>query len=264
MPAQNNSVYGKIPYTASVNLSPYMSAYKKGLHFARVCSIEMQALKNTKRDVNMNRPKSRKYVSPAREQQALATKNRILDAAEKLLLEKGFAAMTVAEVAKLAEVSPQTVYAVFSSKAGIISAAVEDRVTKDKRNIGAIKELHEGADPARVLQIIAQIVCSVYQGDAPTFAAVYGTRMVSRELAELEMELGEHRREKQADIAKALFESGKTLPHLSLEDVHDILWVFTGREIYYLLVICRGWSAERYEKQLYAMLVTNILGPHVL
>jgi DNA-directed RNA polymerase specialized sigma subunit len=122
-----DEVYRKyfLPPTYKKTIHPLsLMPYKKSLHFTKVCSIEIQNLKNTQRDVNMITEKGRKYVSPAREQQALATKNRILDSAEKLLIEKGFAAaMTVAEVAQRAGISPQTVYAVFSSKAGILSWA---------------------------------------------------------------------------------------------------------------------------------------------
>ena len=208
----------------------------------------------------MNTRKGRKYVSPTRDQQALATKNRILDAAEKLLIEKGFAAMTVAEVAKQAEVSPQTVYAIFSSKAGIIMAAIEDRVLRDERNADAIKLLQTTDNPVLMLRSIAKLVRNIYENDTETFAAVYGARLVSRELASIEEELGERRREKQGPMVASLYASGKIFPNLSQEEVRDILWTFTSREIYYLFVVKRGWSPERYEVQLYTMLVASLLG----
>lgn len=190
----------------------------------------------------------------------MATKNRVLDAAEKLLGEKGFSAMTVAEIAKKAEVSAQTVYAVFSSKAGIIMATIEDRVLKDERNADAIKLLQTTNDPVLMLRSIAKLMRNIYANNTATFAAVYGARMVSRELASLESDLGEHRRERQKPIAATLYRSGKLLPELSEDDVRDILWMLTSREIYYLLVVSRGWSAARYEVQLYTMLVVSLLG----
>lgn len=219
----------------------------------------MQALKNTERNVNMNTAKNRRYTSPVREQQALATKNRILDAAEALLLEKGFVGMTVADVARKAGVSPQTVYAVFTSKAGIIMAAIEDRVIRDDRNAETIKQLHVTDDPVFILESIARLVRNIYEGNAPTFTAVYGAALVSPQLAELEKELGELRLRKQTPLRKTLMASGKILPHLSEEEVRDILWALTSRELYYLLVVRRGWPPERYEKQLADMLVTSLV-----
>lgn len=231
------------------------------MHFARVCSNEMQALKNTGRDVNMNKQKGRKYVSPAREQQAAATRNRILDAAEALLVEKGFAGTTVAEVAKLAIVSPQTVYAIFSSKAGIIMAAIEDRVLNDARNVDAINLLTNSTDPVVILQSVAKLIRNIYEGNSPTFTAVYGASVVSPQVAELEKELNDLRREKQCPMVDRLFASGDLLPGLDKERARDILWALSGRELYHLLVVRRCWSPDAYEKQLASLLVASLVRP---
>ncbi|SBV91246.1 putative Transcriptional regulator, TetR family [uncultured delta proteobacterium] len=212
----------------------------------------------------MDKQKNRKYVSPAREKQATDTRNRVIDAAEALLLEKGFAGTTVAEVARRAGVSPQTVYAIFSSKAGIIMAAIEDRVLHDERNVDAIERMRNTTDPVLILRNAAAIIRNIYEGNAPTFTAVYGARMVSPQLAELETELNDLRREKQAEMVDKLVASGKLLPHLDKEAVRDLLWMLSGREIYYLLVIRRGWSPDRYEAQLASLLITSLVHPDAI
>lgn len=175
-------------------------------------------------------------------------------------MEKGFAAMTVAEIANRAKVSPQTVYAVFTSKTGILMAVIEDRVHKDERNADALKLLQTSHDPVLMLRSIAKLICNIYENNTDPFASSYGTRMVSRELARLEDEIGEHRRQRQYPLAASLHASGKLLPHLSENDVRDILWVLTSREIYYLFVVKRGWPIERYEEQLYSMLTASLMG----
>lgn len=221
----------------------------------------MQALRNTEWNVNMNDKNDRKYVSPARERQAAATRSRILDAAEELLSEKGFAGMTVAEVAKRAEVSPQTVYATFSSKAGIIVAAIEDRVCNNERNVDTIKQLSNATDPVLILRSAATLVRNIHEGNAPTIAAVYGAAVVSSRLADLEKELSDLRREKQSYIVDNLFASGKVLAHLDKESARDLLWALSGRELYHLLVIRRGWPLDQYEKQLAALLIASLIRP---
>lgn len=224
----------------------------------------MPALKNTRLDVNMNAPRNRKYVSPSREQKAMETKNRILDAAEALLSAKGFAGMTVAEVAEKAGVSPQLVYALFSSKAGIIMAAIEDRVLNDDINADDIKILNSATDPVQSLKSMVRLTRNIYEGNAPTFTAVYGARLVSPQLAELESELGELRRQKQAPLVKNLMASGKLLPHLDEESIRDIVWAMTSRELYHMFVIRRGWSPDRYEKQIVSLLVASLVRPDVV
>ena len=212
----------------------------------------------------MNPLKNRSYVSPTREKQAAATKNRIIDAAEALLLKKGFTGMTVAEVAKNAGVSPQSVYALFSSKAGIILAAIEDRVLNDEHNADVLKLLENVTDPVLALHNAAKLTRNIYEGTAPTFASVYGAHMVSPQLAELGQQIADLRLKKQAPFVKKLVATGKLLPHLDEEAVRDILWALSGREIYYLLVIRRGWNLDRYEKQLAFMLISSLVHPDAI
>src|SRR6266568_4686738 len=68
--------------------------------------------------------KARAYHSPARQRQADATRKRIAAAARKLLMKKGFAGATVEEIAREAEVSVPTVYAVFGSKEKIVAELI--------------------------------------------------------------------------------------------------------------------------------------------
>src|SRR5256885_1857069 len=64
--------------------------------------------------------KKRPYKSPARERQAGDTRRRIVEAARQLLQREGYAGMTIEAIAQRAEVSAQSVYAIFKSKTGIL------------------------------------------------------------------------------------------------------------------------------------------------
>lgn len=172
--------------------------------------------------------------------------------------------MTVAEVAQIAKVSPQTVYAVFSSKAGIIMAAIEDKVLHDDRNVDAIKMLHNTADPVLILQSVAKITRNIYESSSGALPAVYGASLVSPQVAELVRELDELRREKQAPVVDNLVASGRLMPHLNTESVRDILWALSGRELYHLLVIRREWPPDCYENQLTHLLVYSLLRPDAI
>jgi Transcriptional regulator len=212
----------------------------------------------------MSREKSRKYVSPVREQQAAATRNRILDVAESLFVEKGFLGTTIAAVAAAAGVSQQCVYSIFTSKAGIISAGIEERMLRDERNIDAIMQLKKSDDPIIILQGVAKLLSYIYATNEPTFRAMFGAGIVSPQLAELEKELASIRWAKEEATAQALFNSGKLLSHLDLDAVRDILWALTSREVYALFVFMRGWPVERYEEQLYSMLVGSLVHPDTI
>ena len=66
-----------------------------------------------------------------REEQARATRLRILDTAERLVLDGGYAAMTVAGLAEGAGVSVQTVYNAIGGKAAVVKALYDVRLAGD-------------------------------------------------------------------------------------------------------------------------------------
>src|SRR4051812_22078410 len=67
----------------------------------------------------------RRYHSPLRQEQALATRTRILDAALALFGRQGYGTTSIAAVAREAGVVSETIYATFGSKRGIIDGLVE-------------------------------------------------------------------------------------------------------------------------------------------
>ncbi|MEI3477775.1 MAG: helix-turn-helix domain-containing protein [Bilophila sp.] len=75
---------------------------------------------------------ARKYSSPLRERQASQTRVNILEAAQRLFLERGFAKTTIEAIAQEANVSKQTVYAVFRSKNGIVAELLDRAVHTDR------------------------------------------------------------------------------------------------------------------------------------
>jgi len=46
---------------------------------------------------------------------------------------------------------------------------------------------------------------------------------------------------------------------LTLTKARDILWTLTGRDIYRMLVMDRGWSSDEYEKWLKEVLIKSLL-----
>src|SRR5579859_2451332 len=72
----------------------------------------------------------RTYNAEFRQQQALATRQRILAAARRLFTERGYEGVTMRDVAAQAGVAVQTVHAVFGTRfglaQGVVDAALED------------------------------------------------------------------------------------------------------------------------------------------
>ncbi len=67
----------------------------------------------------------RPYKSLVRERQADDTRRRIVEAARQLLQTEGYDGMTIEAIARRAEVSAPSVYAIFKSKTGLLIALLD-------------------------------------------------------------------------------------------------------------------------------------------
>jgi hypothetical protein len=47
---------------------------------------------------------------------------------------------------------------------------------------------------------------------------------------------------------------------LSATKARDILWAFTGRDMYRMFVVEQGWESEEYEKWLSKLLINTLIG----
>ena len=65
----------------------------------------------------------------------------------------------------------------------------------------------------------------------------------------------------QRDRLEALAASARMKPGLAMEDARRIMWMYTGREVYRMLVEVGGWSADKYQEWLAAALVDALVGP---
>src|SRR6266540_4163115 len=65
---------------------------------------------------------NRRYESPRRRAQAAETRRQILEGAQRLFEERGYAATTMAAIAVEADVALKTVYVAFETKSGVLRA----------------------------------------------------------------------------------------------------------------------------------------------
>lgn len=78
---------------------------------------------------------TRRYRSPLRRMQAAQARAVVLEAATRLFAERGWAGTGVRDIARAAEVSVETVYATFGSKADLLKAALEVAIVGDDAQV---------------------------------------------------------------------------------------------------------------------------------
>ena len=213
---------------------------------------------NKSRNGNTRVPKKRAYASPARQRQADETRDRIAEAAKRLLTDNGYAGMTIPAVAKAAGVAVPTVYAIFGSKKGIV-AELLDQVRFGEGYRALIEEAKHVTAPLERLAFASRIPRQIYSAELPVENLLRGAGMLAPELSAVEDETNCRRYESQANLIDGL-QKGKLLrAGLNREMARDILWCLTSRDIYRMLVRERKWSPEDYERWLKETLVRELV-----
>src|SRR5215210_8855823 len=104
---------------------------------------------------------TRRYDSPRRRQQAAETRRLILEAAQPLFERDGYAATTMASIAREAGVAPKTVYVAFETKSGLLRALWHLLLRGDQEDVPVgdrswYREVLDEPDPERKVRMAAR------------------------------------------------------------------------------------------------------------
>ena len=127
----------------------------------------------------------RSYRSEVRDAGARETRLRVRDSARRLFVTRGFAETTIAQIADDAGVSPQTIYAVFGSKGGIVGAMLED-LEESADHDSRVAEIMAEDDPRQQLRLFVAMNRTMFERGAPILRAMIsalGERSAARENA---------------------------------------------------------------------------------
>lgn len=202
--------------------------------------------------------RTRRYDSGRRKQAAAATRAAVLRSALSLFARRGIDAVTIAEVAKAADVSVPTIYAVFQSKAGILRALLRSAMF-GPRYQAAQARLAGEPDAARLIALTAGVARSIYEGESEELALLQRASAFSPALRKMESELEDMRFEMQEERVSLLFAQSKARKGLTFERARHLLWMYTGRDLYRMLVHERGWTPQEYEAWLADALVSALV-----
>ena len=196
----------------------------------------------------------RRYESPRRREQAAATRQAILEAAERLFAERGYVGTSVADIAGEARVALKPVYAVFGTKAEVLRALWNLRVRGDEEPVPMaerpwVREVLAEPDPRRRLALVAHNVRIVRERTAHVTEVVRQAAPADEQIAALwERFQREFYELGVRGIVETLEDDGVLAADLATAT--DIGWALTHPDLYQLLVRQRGWSAESYERWL--------------
>ena len=122
--------------------------------------------------------KKRPYKSLVRQRQAGDTRRRIVDAARQLLQSAGYDGMTIEAIAQRAEVSAQSVYAVFRSKTGILTELLDQSTFGDEYE-EAVRQALSARDPETRLRLAAGIARQIHEPLSAAFDLLRGAGVIA-------------------------------------------------------------------------------------
>lgn len=201
----------------------------------------------------------RRYNGASRRANAAETRARIIAAAKRRFCERGVDGVTVDDIAAQAGVAASTVYALFRSKAGILKEIIKNAFFGPNYARVAVRTTQTD-DPFELLRITASISRVIFDTEKEEIGLMRGISAFSPELKEVEAEFERIRFELQEERARLLAKTFSVSRRLGLAKVRDIMWMYTGRDIYRMFVLERGWSSDEYEEWLARTLIGALTG----
>lgn len=186
-----------------------------------------------------------------RAQKAQATHDRIVDAATRLFVERGYVQTTIESIADAADVAVETVYARFRNKTNLMIAVKDAAVTeRGQVPLGRRPELDALAaepDQRQQVEIAAALSRGMLERISPVYAALRDAAAADDGLsAHLAGEI-DRRRKFQRTIVKLIAATGPLRQGLTVENAADTYSALANPDLYLLLITHHRWSASRYQ-----------------
>ena len=206
----------------------------------------------------------RRYDSVLRQEQARQTRARILDAAQTLFSERGYANTTMEAIAGGARVATDTVYATLRNKQGVLHALLDVRVAGDELPIGLLdregpQAVRVDRSQARQIARFTEDVTGILERARPVDDIMRGAAAVDPDIAALRTRMQEGRYDNMRQLVSWLTANGPLRDGMSEEDAATIAWAVASPEVHGLLRVGRGWTQERYREWLAATLTRTLL-----
>jgi AcrR family transcriptional regulator len=192
---------------------------------------------------------SRRYSSAVRDEQARMTRTRIVQAADELFRERGYARATMKDIAERAGVARDTVHSVFGNKAALIPAIVDLRLVPDESVLHVAdtpeaRAVMNEPDPARQLELFADFMTKLNVALRPVFEVMRGAAASEPAVAEKLVILEKSRMANMRRYVGWFAERGPL--RVSTDSAAETLFTILSPDVGRLLCDELGWSRKRH------------------
>jgi AcrR family transcriptional regulator len=204
----------------------------------------------------------RKYFSAVREEQAVRTRARILDAASQLFLERGYARTTMKDIAAQADVARDTVHAIFGSKARVLTALIDQRLVPDDSVANVTQRpdalaIRDAVDQRQQIKLFAEFIAGISTELRPVFEILRTASAVEPEMAKVFEEMDRFRLINMRTYARWIAARGPL--RVSTRRAGEMIWAVASQDVARMFCDEIGWTESQHARWLADTLVRTLL-----
>jgi AcrR family transcriptional regulator len=175
----------------------------------------------------------------------------VLEAATAIVLDRGYAGMTMRAVAARAGVSVPTVEALFGTKSRLLKAAIDVAIAGDDEPVAVLDRpwarlAGEAGSLEELLPMVADALAAAQQRSAGLVLAVFEGSSHDAELRALREQMTAQRQATAAWIVRRMTGVARLRSGCDVAEAVDVVWLLMDPAVFVRLTRERRWSVERY------------------
>jgi AcrR family transcriptional regulator len=200
-----------------------------------------------------------------REEHARQRRQRIVTAALRLFLERGYVATTVEAIARTASVAPATVYQAFGTKHAILSRILDETIAGDAAP-GAVldrswvAEARQAPDPRQRLAAAVQHACEIAARTAAIKEVMRDAAAADPAIRQLIHDDDQRRYLTQRALVDLVAADGALRPGGGRDHAVAAFFTLVNSHTYQLLTQHLGWSTADWQAWAQGILERELLG----
>lgn len=193
---------------------------------------------------------------PKRKRSASETRKRIIRAARTLIAERGYANVSLDDIASAADISRQTLYLQFGSKIGILHSIVDD----EESGLAELQEAMRGATgPLDLIKKAIPLDVILLQKNYKLFRVFLAQSFIDPEFRVFWDHRMQGRRASMRRAIEWLDREGKLADGWNVDEATDWFFTVTDFSVYDHLVVKSGWTIEQLQRRLLQVVLSTLV-----
>jgi AcrR family transcriptional regulator len=204
------------------------------------------------------------YDNRLRQETARNTRARVLEAANRAFLTRGFGGTTIRQVAEDAGVSQETIYKTFGGKAGLLKSVYDVSLAGDDDDVPLAQRpeaiaVREARSPDAAATAYAELAQSISRRIDPLLRVIRGAGDTDKALAEFVSTTDTERHTGSQFYVRHWASKGWLRQDITVDHAIDTVWALNSTQPRWLL-LDHGWTEDEYTRWLAGLIRSAIFG----